>query len=437
MHRYLLLLIVVLSVTQPSWARRPDIVIFISDDQSREDCTPYGGRGIATPNIQQLADSGLTFQRAFVVSPSCAPSRAALLTGLNPARNGAEANHSRPRAELKKWPAYFQELGYEVVAFGKVSHYKHTADYGFDHFAHDTFHDHAGIPAAIDFLKQRDQASAKPLCMFVGSNWPHVPWPDAATDTDNAQLSLPPGSIDTPPTRQWRAKYAAAVRKGDQELGEVRAAVKRYLPNESLFIYTADHGAQWPFAKWNLYEAGVAVPMIVSWPGKVSAGTRTSAMVNWTDLLPTLIDCADGKVPAELDGKSFQPVVLGKSDQHRTVIFTTHSNDGKVNVYPARAVRTERYKYIRNLQPQNKFTTHIDLPGVQLGQREYFSTWEEAAKDNPQAAAIIQRYHTRPAEELYDLETDPAEQHNLSDLPEHQTLLKQLRTKIDEWISTK
>ncbi len=140
--RYLILLVVfTLFGSEFARCKPPDMVIFLSDDQSREDCTPYGGRGISTPHIQQLANGGLVFERAYVLSPSCAPSRAALLTGLEPAHNGAEANHSRPKAELKKWPAYFQAAGYEVVAFGKVSHYKHTAEYGFDHFAHDTFHD--------------------------------------------------------------------------------------------------------------------------------------------------------------------------------------------------------------------------------------------------------------------------------------------------------
>src|SRR6185436_16703237 len=135
----------------------------------------------------------------FVASPSCAPSRAALLTGLMPARNGAEANHSKPRAALKKWSSYFQELGYEVAAFGKVAHYGHTIDYGFDYFAHDTFHDHAGIAAAVDFLKKRNRS--KPLCLFVGSNWPHVPWPANVTGDNGAGLPLPAGSVDTPETR--------------------------------------------------------------------------------------------------------------------------------------------------------------------------------------------------------------------------------------------
>src|SRR5262249_34236506 len=83
-----------------------------------------------------LAAAGMTFEMAFAPSPSCAPSRGAMLTGLMPARNGAEANQTQPRAAIKKLPAYLQELGYEVVAFGKVGHYNHTAEYGFDHVEH-------------------------------------------------------------------------------------------------------------------------------------------------------------------------------------------------------------------------------------------------------------------------------------------------------------
>jgi N-sulfoglucosamine sulfohydrolase len=95
---------------------RPDIVIFLSDDLGQLDTSPYGARELHTPNMQRLAEAGLTFDRAFVASPSCAPSRAALLTDLLPARNGAEANHSKPRADLKKWPSWFQELGYRKLA---------------------------------------------------------------------------------------------------------------------------------------------------------------------------------------------------------------------------------------------------------------------------------------------------------------------------------
>jgi arylsulfatase A-like enzyme len=439
MKSRLLYLLVVLAVSicslragAGSHSTPPNIVIFLTDDQSQLDATPFGST-LHTPNMQRLADNGLTFNRAFIASPSCAPSRAALLTGLMPARNGAEPNHSKPRKEIKKWPAYFHELGYEVVAFGKVSHYKQTADYGFDHFEHDTFHDPEGIPSAVRYLKNRDRAHAKPLCIFVGSNWPHVPWPEKTDAYDPAALSLPAGSVDTPVTREWRARYAAAVTKADDELGMVYEAARATLGENVLYVFSSDHGAQWPFAKWNLYDAGIRVPFIISWPGKIAPKKRTDAAVSWVDLLPTLIEIAGGKPPSDIDGKSFAPVLLGKTSHHRDRIFTTHSGDGRWNIYPSRSVRTDRWKYIWNLHPEFAFTTHIDLPG-QLGQRAYFASWEGAATTNAAAAAIVKRYHERPAEELYDLQADPDEQHNLAGDPRMASRLKALHGEVEAWM---
>ena len=415
-------------------SRRPNIVVFLTDDQSKLDAQPYGAKDLRTPNMQRLADVGICFDRAFVASPSCAPSRAALLTGLSPARNGAEANHTKPRAEIKKWPAYFQELGYEVVAFGKVSHYRYTIDYGFDHFEHDTFHDHEAIPAAAAWLRARKRDGAKPLVFMVGSNWPHVPWPEAKSGFDPAKLRLPAGSIDTPATREWRAKYAAAVLKADDDMGVVLDAVRECLPRETIILFSADHGAQWPFGKWNLYESGVGVPLIVSWPGVIKPGSRSAAMVSWIDFLPTLVEAAGGTAPAGIDGRSFLPVLRGQSTGHRDRIFTTHANDGRFNVYPSRAVRDERWKYIRNLHPEFAFTTHIDLVAGNLGQRAFFSTWEKAAQSDPAAAAILQRYHARPGEELYDLSVDPDEQRNLAAEPQQAATLARLRGELDGWM---
>jgi uncharacterized sulfatase len=417
----------------PAAVRRPDIVIFLTDDHSQRDSTPYGSTVLRTPNMQRLADAGMTFTRAYVASPSCAPSRAALMTGMMPARNGAEPNHSKPRPELKKWPAYFQELGYEVAAFGKVTHYRHTGDYGFDRFANDSFHDHEGIPAAVQFLRERDRA--KPLCLLVGSNWPHVPWPEKDLGYDPAALPLPGGSIDTPVTREWRARYAAAVTKADVELGLILDAARASLGAQTVFLMTGDHGAQWPFGKWNCYEAGVLVPLLVAWPGVVKPGTRSEAMVSWVDLLPTLLEVAGGVSPADIDGRSFAGVLRGNTTAHRDRIFTTHGGDGRWNVYPIRSVRLGDWKYIRNLHPEYAFTTHIDLQG-NLGQRAYFQTWEEAAKRSAAAGAILQRYHARPAEELYDLSRDPEELNNLAAAPDQARRLAELRTEVDRWMRT-
>jgi arylsulfatase A-like enzyme len=413
--------------------KRPNIVVFLADDLSTLDVAPYGERVIRTPNISRLAAAGMTFDRAYVASPSCAPSRAALLTGLMPARNGAEANHSAPRAEIKKWPAYFRELGYEVVAFGKVGHYKQTADYGFDRSEHMGFHDPQAIPTAVEYLTAHDAASAKPLCLMVGTHWPHVPWPEKNLGYAPSSLALPAGSIDTPATREWRARYAAAVTLCDDELGAVREAALRTLGDEALFVFTSDHGAQWPLGKWNCYEAGVNVPLVIAWPGRVQAGARSEAMVSWIDLLPTLVEAAGGAAPADIDGQSFLNVLEGRRDRHRDRIFTTHSNDRTWNIYPMRAVREGDWKLIVNLHPEFAFTTHIDLPG-NLGQRAYFATWEAAAKTDPEAAELLRRYHQRPVVELYDLSVDPTERNNLADDPAQAERVRAMRQTLDEWM---
>lgn len=418
---------------------RPDIVVILADDFGLLDGSPWGAPQGSTPQLQQLAEAGLVFDQAFVASPSCAPSRAALLTGLWPARNGAESNHSRPHASLRKWPAYFRELGYETAAFGKVSHYKHTVEYGFDHFAHDTFHDHAGIQAAADFLRSRraaaDSAAMQPLCLMIGSNWPHVPWPELKTGevVADSSVTLPAGSIDTAQTRHWRQRYLAAVRKLDEDLGLIVRAVREHLPG-AIVVFSADHGAQWPLAKWNLYDAGIRTPLIVAWPGKIAPG-RTSALVSWIDLLPTLVELAGGPGQPQLDGQSFVPVLRQSQAVHREVIFASHANDNRMNVYPMRCVRTAGWKYIRNLRPDAAFTTHIDLVGGRLGQRAFFAEWEAKAATDTAAAVLLRRYHQRPAEELYDLRADPHEQVNLAEQGEHVAQLQQLRLQLDDWLA--
>lgn len=414
---------------------QPTIVVFLADDHGFLDSEVYGSKEVRTPNMLRLAEAGMTFTHAFVVSPSCAPSRAALLTGLMPAHNGAEANHARPRADIKKLPAYLWELGYEVVAFGKVSHYKHTSEYGFDHFAHDGFHEHAAIPAALKWMRERK--SDKPLCLFVGSNWPHVPWPEKANDNGRNKAALPPTQVDTPEMRGARPLYCAAVARMDAELGQIYDAARSTFGTNLLFLHTSDHGAQFPFGKWNCYDAGIRTSLMVAWAGVVKPGTRTDAMVSWVDVLPTLIEAAGGTAPASLDGRSFATVLRGEKSTHRDRIFTTHSGDGNMNVYPMRSGRTVDWKFILNLHPEFSFHTHIDLaprdnkPGYW---GSYWASWTNAAKTNAGAAVKVARYHQRPTEELYDLRNDPFEQHNLASDPRQAERVKRMRAELEAWM---
>lgn len=415
-----------------SGKQRPAIVVFVADDHGYFDSKVYGSIDVRTPHMQRLADNGLTFTNAFVASPSCAPSRAAMLTGLMPARNGAEANHTYPRPEIKQLPWYMKQLGYETAAFGKVAHgaARPAHEAGFDHVNRGG----SGVDSdAIDrYLKTRDPG--KGLCLFIGCRWTHVqgPWPENE-HFDPRVIALPPNMYDNWTTRQYRTRYLSAVEKLDRDMGQAYALVRRHFGDNAVFIYTSDHGSQWPFGKWNLYDVSTRTPLLVEWPGVIKPGQKTDAMVSWVDFLPTFIEIAGGKPPTDIDGQSFLGLLQGQNVRHREEIFTTHSGDGRMNVYPIRSIRTERYKYILNLRPDCYYTTHIDLGRNRDGLKFWYS-WVKAAKDDPRAGWLVNRYHVRPEEELYDLLDDPYELTNLADVPEHREILKQLRQRLTEWM---
>lgn len=412
--------------------RPPDIVIFLADDMGWADSSVYGGVNLVTPNIERLARDGVTFTHAFVASPSCAPSRAALLTALDPMRSGAMRNHSRPRADVKKWPAYFQELGYEVAAIGKVAHYAQVREYGFDHCSHFKYHEDDCVEAAVDWLEKR--VSRKPLCLLVGTNWPHVPWPREGR-VDPAAIKLPPTQVETPETRQAWSRYLEAVALADRDLGQVYDAARKRLNGDTLFIFSSDHGAQFPFGKWNAYDAGVRTPLIISWPGKIAPGSTSPAMVSWIDLLPTCLDAAGGTEPANVSGRSFLSILQRQTAEHRSHVFITHSADKRINRFPIRAVRTRNWKYIRNLDPGRGHHTHVDQGANPLADgRIYWDSWARKAADDPAAAETVRRYHTRPAEELYDLRNDPHEMHNLAADDRHSARKRELRELLDSWM---
>ena len=411
--------------------RQPDIVVYLADDLSASDLALYGGTNIETPAIDQLAQEGMTFDRAFVASPSCAPSRAALLTGLMPARNGAEENHSYPHEDVLKLPVVLNELGYQTVAFGKVAHLRSAPDYQFD--THDRAQDIPAVRKNVQaFLESR--TDSRPLALFVGVSNPHVPWPSEST-VDPESMSLPVKLLDTPQTRVQRSRYLQEVKDLDAYLGELRELVDKHLSEDRLFLFSSDHGAQFPFGKWTLYDEGIHIPLIVSREGTIEAGSRTDAMVSWVDILPTLIEVGGGEAPQGIDGKSFAGVLQDPSKSHRERIFTTHSGDKMMNVYLSRSIRTDKYKLIWNPHPEFAFTTHIDLL-LRATSGDYFKEWTEAAKSDPHAAEVVASHHGRPEFELFDLTGDPNETKNLADDPKLANVRSSLLAGLKDWMRT-
>jgi arylsulfatase A-like enzyme len=444
--RALSFILIVLSCAQlvgAAPATRPNIVLFIADDMTWNDIGPYGDKNVRTPNLDRLAKDALRFDAAFAPAPTCTPSRSAIYTGIYPMRNGAHANNSIINDGIRTLPLYMKELGYRVVIAGKT-HIGPRSQFPFEYLPESNvmppgrkhvLYTDLNTKAVDKLLAEHDHAT--PLCLVVCSHSSHVYWMDNE-GYDEKKITLPPYLLDTPETRQWRCKYYTDVTHADEQVGDVLTSLDKHgYAQNTLFAFTADQGAQWPFGKWNLYDVGIRSPLLVKWPGKVKPGT-TNSMVSLIDLLPTFIAAAGGSPPLNptgkdsIDGTSFLPVLLGQSNHHRDEIYAAHTGDGQMNRSPMRCIRNAKFKYILNLAPQTPYKTHID-GGIDLDGKAYWTSWEKAAETDAKAKAVVDHYRSRPAEELFDLQSDRDEQHNLAHDPAHAATLKDLREKLKAW----
>jgi N-sulfoglucosamine sulfohydrolase len=413
----------------------PNIVFYMADDQTQADGLVYGAEVLKTPTAKKLSEAGLTFDNAFVASPSCAPSRGALFTGLMPAKNGAECNHTFPNHGTLILTQKLQESGYKILGFGKTFHKSKDKDMSeemkkerkLDFYSKPRINLYDNVS---DYFKNNNPY--QPVCLMVGDRRPHVPW-TTENIYDPDELKLPSFFIDTKETRQHWVQYYSDITGLDDEMGKIYKLAQEKFGDNFIFIYSSDHGAQWPFHKWNLYDAGIKTPLIIVWPDHIQPNTRTEAMVSWIDIFPTLLDITDSEIPVNLDGKSFKDVIEGRTHNHRDYIFTTHTGDGQMNVYPIRSVRDKQFKYILNLRPNRYHSNHSDILR-RPNSDAYWYSWDEAAKSDIRAAAIIQKYYVRPAEEFYDIQNNPNEQINFIHSEEHQEKIQKMRFLLDEWM---
>lgn len=421
-------------------APRPNIIMYLSDDHGIDYVGCYGNSAVRTPNIDALAREGVKFTRVFAPSPTCSPSRASMFTGLWPQRNGTMGNHTDCTPGIRSLPAYLQALGYRVVAANKTD-VRPGSVFGWERLS-------AKLPTDPKFRRYRDEGldtakvdafltahlrehPGQPLCLLIGDNGPHVVWETNKT-YDPAALPMNPLLVDTPKTRLALANYYQDITTTDKRLGEIMASLKNHgLETNTVFIYTTDQGAEWPRGKWTLYDAGLRVPFIVRWPGQVQPGTECDALISLLDVTPTFIAIAGGSVPPGLDGVSFKDVLLKKTARCREDIFASHSGDGVMNMFPERAVRDLRYKYILNLHPERDWTTHFTkVEGIPNSHAEVWNTWIEKAKTDTSAAHLVDSIVHHPAEELYDTQSDPYEMTNLVTHTELKPVLERMRGRL-------
>ena len=418
----------VLAAAASARADRPNIVLMIGDDMTYTDSGCYGSDTVKTPHMDALAAAGMQFNRAFTATAMCAPTRQQLYTGIFPVRNGAYPNHSHVYDGTESIVHRLRELGYRVGLAGK-SHCKPPESYPWETVGGKFSDDFDAIDAFI----RRD--ADEPFCLIVASNEPHTPWNRGdASAYPPERIQVPPYLVDTPETRTGLSKYYAEITYLDRQLGRCLALLDDAgRTDDTLFIFTSEQGSSFPFGgKWTCYENGLHTMLLVRWPGRIATGAKTDAMVQYVDVLPTLIEAAGGEVPAGLDGRSFLAVLDGKAAAHRDYVYGAHTTRGIINgseCYPIRSVRDERYKLIRNLNHRAAFEN------VLTGRdKSMLSSWHRAGADDPNVAARARFYQHRPATELYDLATDPIELNNRADDPKLAEVKERLQKELTAWM---
>ncbi len=394
----------------------PNILYLHSHDTGRY-VQPYG-HPVPTPNIQRLADQGVLFRKAFCAAPTCSASRACLLTGQYGHNNGmlGLAHRGWSLNDYRQHLVHpLHRAGYHSVLIGEQHIAKRPDVIGFDRVIKiETTHVDKVAPVAIEIL---GEPPPEPFFMSVGFFETHRDFLDPPSLRD-ALYSLPPANLpDTPDTRRDMAAYKASARSLDQGVGAVLEALDAHgLADDTLIVFTTDHGLGFPGAKATLYDRGLGVMLILRGPGGFSGGKVNDALVSHIDVYPTLCQLAGIERPDFLQGLSLLPLANGEASAIRDAIFAEMTWHAAYE--PQRAVRTERWKYIRRFGDRATpvLCNCDDSPSkdllISLG-------WAE---------------RTIPTEQLYDLAFDPNEAANLAASATHVDTLRMLRERLQGWM---
>ena len=423
-------------------AGKPNFLVIIADDCTFNDLPLYGGQNAKTPNIDALAKQGLTFNRAYLSEAMCQPCRSELYSGMFPLRNGSAWNHSASRPDITTMPHHLRKLGYRVGLAGKT-HVKPEKAFpfksvgGFDPNCVRTPTQNHDIAQSKQFMQEGE----KPFCLVIALVEPHVPWVMGdPSQYPEDQLKLPPHIADTAVTRNAFSRYLAEITYMDGQVGEILQALEETgKADDTMVLFTSEQGAQFPGCKWTNWDLGLHTALIARWPGKTPTNKRTDAIVQYADVLPTLVDIAGGK-PANhnYDGTSFQEVLKGKTHAHREYAYGIHNNVPEGPPYPIRTITNGEFRYIRNLRPDEIYIEK-HLMGIQGDGRlnnPYWSTWVFNSQQDARTYELVKRYTLRPAEEFYHTAKDPFEKNNLAGNIGLGRLKHQLSEELDRWMAS-
>ncbi len=401
---------------------KPNILLITADDLGFQlGC--YGDAVATTPNIDRLAAEGIRFTNAYATSASCSPSRASLLTGLYPHQNGQFGlSHlgSSMRQGLPNLPALLKQEGYRTGIIGKL-HVEPEGDFPFDYKKIDIepTRDKATVRAMCDaFLSQSEN---RPFFLYVNLFDPHHPLlrdvdgsPKVKVDPDQVKV-FPFVGVDTPALRQETADYYTCVNRLDEIMGVIMESLKAQgLERDTMVVFFSDNGPPFPRGKCTSFEAGTHVPMIARWPGRIPAGVRDQ-FVSAVDLLPTFLQIAQAPPLENPAGLSLWPVLENADANWRERIATELNSHEPRMINPQRTLREGRYKFVQTLLADPAFEWPVPMDA-------YRAVQPDAGKGD-----FIQ---------IYDLENDPHEFHNLAAAPEHGATRDRLAAALNDWRRT-
>jgi arylsulfatase A-like enzyme len=398
----------------------PINVLYLHSHDTGRYVQPYG-YPVPTPNIQHLADQGVLFRQAFCAAPVCSGSRAALLTGQCSHATGmiglAHRGH-RLRHPERHLVHVLRRAGSWTGLVGEQHVSTDPDDIGYDHVeALDSTRVTDVAPAARRLLAER-AADERPFFLSVGFFETHREFFEPTSIRDTLYSRPPDNVVDTPRTRRDMAAFKASARSLDQGVGAVLDALDEHgLVDRTLVILTTDHGLAFPDAKATMFDRGIGVLLILRGPSGFVGGHVNDALVSQLDLYPTICDVTGIEHPDWLEGVSLLPLVQGDAEQVRDEVFAELTFHAAYE--PQRAVRTERYKYVRRFDD--------DHPGRVLANLDDSLTKDVLLEAGWAAVP--------PAPEaLYDLWLDPAEGTNRIDDPALGDALADLRRRLDDWM---
>jgi arylsulfatase A-like enzyme len=399
---------------------RPNVLLMICHDFGQHmGC--YGWRTVRTPRLDAFAERGVRFARHFCTAPQCSPSRAAIMTGRYPHATGVLGlAHKAFAFSLHPQERHVAQIlgaaGWETFAFGGQHATHEHARCGFGRF--DRGGDCNQVAGKVTAFLRARAGGGGPFYCHVGFSEPHRPWLRNGVEPDETLGVELPGYV--PDWPQSRAEFAAlqgSCHAVDAAIGEVLDTLEATgLAANTIAIFTVDHGIAMPRAKCTLYDPGLETALMIRWPaGGIVGPAPFEAMTSNIDLLASLLDLLGLPVPANLHGRSFAPALRGEAYEPRTEIFAEKTYHTYFD--PMRAIRTDRWKLIVNLE---------NTPAVE---------WPTDIQRGPIACRLAaEAGPTHPPRELYDLQADRWEQDNLAGRPERAAVEADLAERLLRWM---